>query len=422
MTIYYIGYANDGFFISESRIIMADLKELSKRLEELEAGEAAHRLEVEALRKELQKYHDLLNESSDPIFSFFPDGRYRHVNKAFADGVGRKQEEIIGKKIWDIFPQDEADKRFAVVKWVFENAQTRVIEVRVPRPDGDRYYITTVKPSLDEQGRVVTALCISKEITDRKKAEDQLRISEERYRAIMENIEDGYYEVDLSGIFSFVNEAFLKITGYSQDEIIGNIFSAFVDAEEAQKAFAAYHQVFLTGHPKERFEWGFPLRNGEKRLFEISISLMKDPSGSPLGFQGIVRDVTDRKEAEESLKESEERYRTAIEHSNDGFALIKDGIHLYVNQKMCRIFDYDRPEEIIGKPIGLLTHPDDYERVIDIHKRRDRGEAAPSSYEFKGRKKDGEPVFVEISVSQTIYKGESVILAYLRDITDRKKA
>ena len=130
--------------------------------------------ELETLRASEQKYRVLLDESSDPIFTFLPDGQYRYVNRAFAQGVGKAQDEIIGKRIWDIFAKDEADKRFAIVKWVFENAESRTIEVRVPRPDGDRYYLTTVKPILDDAGRVTYVICISKEITERKIMEDRL--------------------------------------------------------------------------------------------------------------------------------------------------------------------------------------------------------------------------------------------------------
>jgi diguanylate cyclase (GGDEF)-like protein/PAS domain S-box-containing protein len=117
----------------------------------------------------------LLDESSDPIFMFQADGQYLYVNRAFADGVGRKLEDIIGHKIWDVFPQDEADKRFAAVRWVFENRDTKVIEVRVPRADGDRFYITTAKPVFDEYGAVKNVICISKEITDRKRMEQELQ-------------------------------------------------------------------------------------------------------------------------------------------------------------------------------------------------------------------------------------------------------
>ena len=130
--------------------------------------------ELEIVRGIEREYRLLLDESSDPIFAFFPDGTYRYVNRAFASGVGRTQEEIIGRRIWDVFPQDEADKRFAAVRWVFENAVDKIIEVRVPRPTGDHYYLTTVKPILDESGQVISVICISKDITERKLMENRL--------------------------------------------------------------------------------------------------------------------------------------------------------------------------------------------------------------------------------------------------------
>lgn len=130
--------------------------------------------ELEDLRASEEKYRVLLDESSDPIFAFYADGRYRYVNREFANGLGKGQDEIIGKTIWDVFPKEEADKRFAAVSWVFENGKSKALEVRVPRPDGDRFYLTTVKPILDNQRRVITVICISKEITERKAMEEQL--------------------------------------------------------------------------------------------------------------------------------------------------------------------------------------------------------------------------------------------------------
>jgi len=155
--------------------LFAELQTLRRRVELLESAEVERQKAVEALRESEEKYRILLDESSDPIFMFYADGTYRYVNRAFADGVGKRLDEIIGNKIWDVFPQDEADKRFAVVKWVFENGEMRVIEVRVPRTDGDRYYITTVKPILNDKSDVGSVICISKEITERKRMEDELR-------------------------------------------------------------------------------------------------------------------------------------------------------------------------------------------------------------------------------------------------------
>ncbi len=155
--------------------LIAEIEALQEHAADMEMRRADCAQMAESLFVSREMYRILLDQSSDPIFTFYPDGTYRYVNYAFAEGVGRTQEEIIGRKIWDVFPKDEADKRFAAVKWVFENAQVRVIEVRVPRPDGDRYYITTVKPVLGKGGKVLSVLCISKDITDRKRMEEELR-------------------------------------------------------------------------------------------------------------------------------------------------------------------------------------------------------------------------------------------------------
>jgi PAS domain S-box-containing protein len=127
--------------------------------------------ELEKLRDSEKHYRILMDESMDPTFSFYADGTYRYVNNAFATGVGKSLDEIIGRKTWDVFEKDEADKRFAIVKKVFAEGKTEEIEVRVPHTSGDTYYLTTVKPILNDSGAVETVICTSKNITKRKLAE-----------------------------------------------------------------------------------------------------------------------------------------------------------------------------------------------------------------------------------------------------------
>lgn len=119
-------------------------------------------------------YRELLDEASDPIFSFLRDGTYRYVNRAFAEGVGRKMEDIIGRRIWDIFPREDAEKRYAAVKHVFETGREKAVEVKVEDNDNICYYLTTVKPLFDESGNVSVVICISKDITELKVAEERL--------------------------------------------------------------------------------------------------------------------------------------------------------------------------------------------------------------------------------------------------------
>jgi len=163
---------------------------------------------------------------------------------------------------------------------------------------------------------------------------------------------------------------------------------------------------------------------------------MKDPSGTnpeqikenSLLKQRIKEleqsetNIAEHKRTTEALDESEERYRIAIEASNDGVAIIQNDVHAYVNQAFLATFGYSDLSEIAGKPRYVIIHPDDRKRVNGYVLARQKGEYAPTRYEFKGIKKDKTPIDIDVSVNAISYKGEKVILAYLRDITERKRS
>jgi PAS domain S-box-containing protein len=163
--------------------VMVDVTEQKRAEEKLRESEENHRI--------------LLEESADPIFSFTPEGQYKYVNKAFAKGVGKADEDIIGKKIWDVFPKEEADKRFDFLSQVIHTGEEKTIEVRVPRADGDRYYVTTATPIKDITGNVVYAICSSKEITDRKQTEEKLGEITERLRLATSSAKAGVWDWNL---------------------------------------------------------------------------------------------------------------------------------------------------------------------------------------------------------------------------------
>jgi PAS domain S-box-containing protein len=134
-----------------------------------------HRTEGTGVSKELPVpaavLRMVLDASTDPIFNILEDGTYRYVNLAFSTAFGKRPEEVIGMRIWDIFDAAEADKRMAIVKQAFATKQTIVFDVQVPAVDGDRYYMTSVRPQLDAEDGVNSVVCISKEITERKRVE-----------------------------------------------------------------------------------------------------------------------------------------------------------------------------------------------------------------------------------------------------------
>ena len=148
---------------------------------------------------------------------------------------------------------------------------------------------------------------LESELRSRKQIEDTLRKSEEKYRSILEKIEEGYHEVNLAGSFTCFDDSLQRILGYSREELMGMSYMQYAaDEENARKIFQAYNRIYRTGEPLTRFEWDVIRKDGVRRSNEVSVSLIKDSSGNPQGFRGIVTDITDRKH-EEGEKRSLQR-------------------------------------------------------------------------------------------------------------------
>jgi PAS domain S-box-containing protein len=128
------------------------------------------------------------------------------------------------------------------------------------------------------------------------------------------------------------------------------------------------------------------------------------------------------RQAEGALGGSEELYRIAVERSNNGVAVVMGDTHLYVNEKFARIFGYERPEQVVGKPTSQFVHPDDLERVRGFKDSRHQGRPAPSQYECKGIKRDGTSIHLSVSVGSTTYLGKPVSLVFVRDVSSEKHA
>ncbi len=128
---------------------------------------------------------------------------------------------------------------------------------------------------------------------------EALEASEEKYRSILEKIEDGYFEVDLAGNFTFFNDSSCRILGYSKEELMGMNSREYLDKENAKIVFNTYHRVFTTGKPVKAFDWVFIRKDGEKCHVDTSVSLITNASGKATGFRGIARDITERKKAEQ---------------------------------------------------------------------------------------------------------------------------
>ena len=155
--------------------------------------------------------------------------------------------------------------------------------------------ITGKKPRRRDQG-------VGKKSVRRDRAEGPLRASEEKYRTILHSIEEGYYEVDLDGNFNFFNGSMVEILGYSKEELTGMNNRRYMSEETAKIVYQTFNEVYRTGIPTKAFDWELIRKDGSNRVLETSVSLMRNSKGEPVGFYGIARDITERKQAEEQAK------------------------------------------------------------------------------------------------------------------------
>ena len=206
-----------------------------------------------------------------------------------------------------------------------------------------------------------------------KEKEEALRESEEQYRTILENIEDGYYDVDIKGNFIHFNDSMCRILGYSHEEMMGMNYRQFTDKENAKNIFKTFNEVYETGKPAKEFDWQLIRKDGMIRNIEASVSLQKNSSGKPIGFQGISRDITERKQAEYLLRSTQQRLNGIISNLYAGVMLVSEnGKVEHVNQALCDVLNLsETPAELQGLNSAELIKkvPDAYVSPAEVNAR-----------------------------------------------------
>ena len=263
----------------------------------------------------------------------------------------------------------------------------------------------------------------------------ETKIQKERYRVLIEDVADGFYEVDLKGNFKFFNDALCRIFGYSRKKIQDSNFRVFMDEENAGIAYEAFNKIFRTGKGVVDISWEIIRKDGQRRHLEISASLITDSGGEPTGFRGIARDVTDKVVAQRALSESEacalelsqqsrqaeQRYRAFLKFLPiPVFVFNLDNTVSYLNPAFERVFGW-RFEELEGKKIPYV--PENYKRQTIEGIRRLHKEKVLRGFETKRFTKDGR--LLDIIVDGAIFYGEdgqpAGQVVTLRDVTREKR-
>ncbi len=276
-------------------------------------------------------------------------------------------------------------------------------------------------PTPDVTEMLQNTNCAQDSQTELKELVTALKESEAKFRNIVSNAVEGIFQTDPRGRFTHANPSFARMHGYaSPAEIKDSIFAKdlFVDPSDHNKLI----EILRKSGSVQNHEAQLHIKNGKTHWVSMNIMAFRDKNGKMLSYEGTMLDITERKKTEDALSESEERYRVAIENSNDGITMLNGDICLYANKQFVKMFEYDSIDAAIGKSIKPTVHPDDIEMVTDIINRRQRGEPVPSRYEFKGITKKGNTIYIGVSAASITYRSASVYLIYLRDITERKRA
>lgn len=258
-------------------------------------------------------YRSILENIAVGYYEVDLKGSFTFLNASHAEFFGRTTHELMGLNYREYTFQEDHQKIYEAYNYVFRTGQPiKGVEFACVSKTGEKQYLEiSASPILMADGSTIGFRGTGRDVTDRRRVMDELIKSEEKYRSILENIEDSYYEVDLMGNLVFVNDALCRLYGEKKDDIIGLNYLSLMDKSNAEKTFNALNTVYTTGKPKLLFPSVITLKDGSDIHFEVSISLNKNSDGQPVGFRCVGRDVTKRKKVEAQMKRAKEAAESA---------------------------------------------------------------------------------------------------------------
>ena len=281
-------------------------------LERREAEAQAELTRAERSAKESEElYSKLIAAVPDMVIRTEVDGKILFVNEVALQISGHGWAELEGKNILEFIAPEDHEKAVENMKLMFDR-KLGPTEYHLVTADGGKLLFEVNSDILRrEDGSPYGIVNVCRDITVRKQVEDALRESEEKYRNVIENIEDGYFEVDIAGNFTFFNDSMAKILRYPRDELMGMNNREYMDQENAKKIYQTFNTVYRTGISTRALDWNLIRKDGSECFVETTMSLIKDSNGRPIGFRGIARDITERKLAEKEKERLEVKLQQA---------------------------------------------------------------------------------------------------------------
>jgi PAS domain S-box-containing protein len=383
---------------------------------------------VEEKRRETELRFRQVTENMREVFWLTDPAKNEvlYVSPAYEAIWGRNRDALHESSLeWldSIHPEDR-DR-------VLQSARTKQVcgeydvEYRILRPDGEvRWIRDRAVPVRDETGRVVRVAGIAEDITERKRAADELRESERRFSTMLQRVELVALMLDRDACITYCNDYLLRLTGWPREEVAGgNWFDLFLPPDTRDELKGVFASLVANLPGAWHYENDILTRSGERRRIRWNNTVLRSSSGEVIGTASIGEDITERKRAETALQESEERFRAMIEQSISGTCIIDAERRFgYVNPRLAAILGYESAAPITGRPVFEFVAPEDHALVAENMRQRMTGTAQSARYHFQAIRRDGTRVTLGAHGTVGTQGGKRVLIATVQDVTELRRA
>jgi PAS domain S-box-containing protein len=353
--------------------LLNELEKMRRRIAELEAAEAEHKRTEGTLRQSEERYRTIVEEMEEGYYETDLAGNYTFFNDVMCQTIGYSREELMGMNYRVYTPEEDVKSVYKVYNEVYRTGEPhRWFPMVNIRKDGTRIFIEdSVFPLRNAVGEIIGFRGISRNVTGRKRADEALRQSEERYRTSLQEMDEGYYEVDLAGNYTFVNDVICNRLGYSRDKLMGMNYKVYTLEEDIKTVYKVYNEVYRTGRPRRWFPAVNVAKDGTRIFIENSILPIRNSDGQIIGFRGISRDVTERKRMEQERLQLEQKAQFASRLASIGE--MASGIAHEINNPLTGVIGYaqlllqeDLPDSV-RKDLEIIN--DGAKRVANVIQR-----------------------------------------------------
>jgi PAS domain S-box-containing protein len=381
----------------------------------------------EALRTSEEKFRSLLDSQEGNIMVLDFDGVHHYVNQAGIVSLtdSGAPQDIIGKRLHDLYPAHIADWQLEQIRRVITTGQGMYGDFQSIVDDQTSWWHLNLQPIRNASGQVVQVMVNSHDITKRKQADEALRASEENYRFLANNVPDIIYSLNGEGNIVTVNSPAFERYGYTEQDAKGKPFLDFIHPEDREIVIGSFLKAL---EEQRKFTHGLQFRivagNGVSYWFELNSQAHFDNQGGYAGEEGVLRDITARKQVEDALRESEDKLKTIIETSPDGIGISTlDGTVQFVTAKLVSALGYASAVELIGRNTMEFVDPSYQEKIRHLVNELLNGHLTGPA-ECLMVRKDGSHFYCEVNANilRDVEKNPIGILFVERDITARKQA